>query len=502
MYSDTSGTPAGPDEKIDYIVFVARITGGSGFNGFDNPGVGGYLVNGVDSFAISRGHAFTTAVDSYESFMHTFWHEMMHTVFRAPHTWTVNGVVGDYYYSYDGWGFMAPFPAMDCANSWERWWLNWITPQEITTNGTYTLKDYLEEGDALRIKIPEINAIETDQYLYLENHQMINYWDRKPAYTAESEALSAGVYGFIAAKGHDRSLPISTSNPYANMFKSLNAEGRFDFITIGETEVYGVGAPGDKQKIFQKTVSNPISGQGDFERIRADHDSTGIIEVADGSNRQGVGSTIDTYNDTWLFAAESDGVTSSPTYSFTGDADLAFQVGDEISLSGILPALNYPQYHGTPDGTTDYLDPYYLNGLKVKILSFNAITKEYSIEVKFDDWEVRENKRWCGNIIMPADNDLVIKDGVTVTLNKTGTPNRRTSDAIHGFYEPTKLTIEAGASLKLNAGSCLLVDDYSTLIIQNGAELLIEENAALHVKNNGKIILEDGGPYKSYSSFW
>lgn len=53
LYSDTSGTPAGPDEKIDYIVFVARITGNSAFNGFDNPGVGGYLVNGVDSFAIN-----------------------------------------------------------------------------------------------------------------------------------------------------------------------------------------------------------------------------------------------------------------------------------------------------------------------------------------------------------------------------------------------------------------------------------------------------------------
>jgi len=182
-------------------MFVPRILGGSEFNGADAPGVSGSLVNGTNSYAITDGHRFVTAVNSPVNFINTFWHEMMHTVYNCPHTWCVNGVVGYYYYSYNGWGFMAPYDAMECANSWERWWLNWITPQEITTNGTYILKDYITEGDALRIKIPEINPVtETDQYLYLENHQMLDYWERKPFYADVSEPLNTGIYGFISAK--------------------------------------------------------------------------------------------------------------------------------------------------------------------------------------------------------------------------------------------------------------------------------------------------------------
>jgi hypothetical protein len=296
-------------------------------------------------------------------------------------------------------------------------------------------------------------------------------------------------------KRHDRNIVISSANPYANMFKSLNAEGKADFVYTGvNVEVPSMGGT---QPLFLKGDENPISGQSDFERIREEYDDADeIINVATGPNRPAESITIDSYNDISWVAAKFEDFALQYTYSFTGDAGVAFQVGDEISLSGIIPALNYPQYHGTVDGTTDYLDPYYLNGLKVKILSFNSTTKEYSVEVKFDDWEVRANKRWCGNIIMPADNDLVIKDGVTVTLNKTGTPNRRTPDAVHGFFQPTVLTIEDGASIKLNSSSCLLVDDYSTLIIKSGAEVIIEEGAQLHVKGNGKIILEDGGIIK------
>lgn len=489
--------PAIPDNKIDYVCFVYRI-------GEDCYGYGGLNTNAgvldddntpVNNFQIETGISLTSMCDDSKSLRQVFSHEFAHNVYGAPHTWGVNGVVGNYYYSYNGWGFMAPFQIMQCANAWERWWLNWITPQEITTNGTYTLKDYLTEGDALRIKIPEIGPTETDQYIFLENHQLIDYYDRKPDYIEESDALTSGIYTFISARGHSRNSTISISKPYANMFKSLNAAGKNDFTIADYKTVYGVGES-EEFPVFEKGLDNPISGQSNWEWIRSDFDATSKIEISDNANRQGDLGTLDTYNDIKFAAAEKIGGTTTDTYAFIGDSDVPFQVGDEISMSGIIPALNYPQFNGVGDS----LYPYYLNGLKIKVDSYNSTSKEFSIEVKFDDWEVRANKRWCGNIILPENNDLVIKDNIILTLNKTGTPNRRISDPIHGFYTPTKLTIENGSSITLKSSANLIVDDYSELIIEDGAEIIIETNAKLEVKNNGKIILKAGAIIKASNS--
>lgn len=499
LYSNITLDPAEPDGKIDFICFVYRI--GENCNGYAGLHTdAGELEDDntpVNIFQIKTGISITSMCSDSKSLRQVFSHEFAHNIYGAPHTWGVNGVVGDYYYSYNGWGFMAPFQIMQSANAWERWWLNWIAPQEITTNGTYTLKDYLTEGDAMRIPIPKTGPTETDQYLFLENHQLLNYYDRKPVYAGESDPLTAGVYALITAKGHSRTTTINSSNPNANMFKSLNAAGRNDFTIDGYKTVEKVGDATEQHPIFVKGEDNPISGQSNWEWIRSDFDLTDTIEISNASNRQGDGtSDFEDYNDIKFAAAEKIDGSATDTYAFAGTADVPFQVGDEISMSGIIPALNYPQF----DGAGDSLYPYYLNGLKVKLLSFNNTTKEYSIEVKFDDWEVRENKRWCGNIIMPENEDLVIKDNVTLTLNKTGTPNRRLEDVVHGFFTPTTFRIQSGATLTLKSGASLLIDDYSTLIIENGAELIIETNAKLEVKNNATVILQSGATIKATHS--
>ncbi|HET8964235.1 MAG TPA: hypothetical protein VFM99_10070 [Chitinophagales bacterium] len=71
----------------------------------------------------------------------------------------------------------------------------------------------------MRIPIPKIGLTDTEQYLFLENHQLIDYYDRKPDYTEESDPLTAGVYALITARGHSRTSTIGTSNPNANMFR-------------------------------------------------------------------------------------------------------------------------------------------------------------------------------------------------------------------------------------------------------------------------------------------
>lgn len=131
LYSNIAGDPAAPDGSIDYICFVIRDEGCAGLSS-SSAGTK-KLINGTIEYGLGTGHRIDRDCGSggdAKSLIHVYVHEMMHTVFGSPHTWNVNGVVGNYYYSYNGWGFMAPYTAMECANAWERWWLNWITPQE------------------------------------------------------------------------------------------------------------------------------------------------------------------------------------------------------------------------------------------------------------------------------------------------------------------------------------------------------------------------------------
>ena len=64
----------------------------------------------------------------------------------------------------------------NCANSYERNRLGWITPTEITsgTSSPISLSDYVTTGQAIRVDIPNTNP---QEYFLLENHQRISVFD-------------------------------------------------------------------------------------------------------------------------------------------------------------------------------------------------------------------------------------------------------------------------------------------------------------------------------------
>lgn len=498
LYYNTAGDPAGPDGKLDYVAFVIRdftipfFHGSTGTLGSRNVYYGG------NTYTISSGNNSIGAGSDVKNYRTWFYHETAHNLYNSPHFFERNGTVGKYFYATSGWGFMASYLApFDCANSWERWWCGWITPQEVTTNGTYVIKDYLTEGDAIRIPIPYdyTSAGETPQYLWIENHQYLNYYDGKPFYSEYAQP-SPGLYMFVTARGDNRDDPnsISISNPNCNMIKSLNGEGKFDYTnTLSKLAVPGTG--GD-QYVFTKGEANPISGESDFQFIRGDYDDVGgVCEVAQGANQE-TDLGPDTKNDITSFFAENIGGTPTATYSVTGDANLAFVLNDELSLSGKYPILNYPQW----DEALDEIKPYYLNGLNVKVTNFNPTTKEYTIEVSFDDWTVRSNKRWTGNIVLPENKDLFVNNNIVLTLDQSETVSRRNPDPIHGLYNPTKLNLKSGSSLTLKSGSTLKVNEYATLTVEDGAELIIEQNAKLEINSTAKVVLEPGGVIKCNNS--
>ena len=467
-----------PDSVLDYVFFMHRL-----------PGAGGVGTSGMHTiegtpYRIAAGHTSArSASDAPHNWEH-FKHELAHNLYSAPHYNGANGTDGDKYYVQRGWGLMSDtFVPFFCANAWERWWLGWFEPKTVTEPGTFLLRDFVTSGDALRIQVPG-----TDNYLWLENHQKISPWDERQFFTNyekyDHPKTRKGLYGYVAASpASDRnraSLQIFRPN-HCNIFKYINGQGQWDFIPTGEespTEYF-------QARVNRRAQENPISGINDWQSLRWDYNDDGVIEV--GMTHGNVGKKQGESH--YIWAEEIDGQPKT-TYNLLGDEYDAYLPGQELSLSGTQPVLNYPSYKLREQ----QFEPFILNGLRILVLNGEE-AGTLAIKVEFNDWEVRNNKRWCGNIIMPEIEDgplLEIAEKTDLTLDLGKTCDRVKPHPETGtFTNPTLLTVENGRGILLREGSTLIIDQYSELHFNGDSRLIIEKGAKVIVRGEGKLMMND-----------
>ncbi|MDX2249929.1 MAG: hypothetical protein SF052_24305 [Bacteroidia bacterium] len=469
-----------PDSIIDYIIFMHRAQGSTGMGASSSIDIPG------SPFKIRDGH---TGIKSYTDNKHNweyFKHEFAHNLYNCPHYLGANSADGDKFYTQKGWGLMAAWhSSFFTANAWESWWLGWLEPQEISRDGVYKLGDFVTGREAIRIQLPG-----TLDYLWIENHQKRDLWDEKLFFKdpAQGHPQSApGLYMYVVASpGADRNKPQLNpfSNKHANMIKMLNAEGNFDYVATGDSMFTGYFLC----PLVEKRTINPIAGQNPFQFIRADYNRNGeiLVGLSHGNSDTGGREQMDI----WTEVINGENVY---TLSSTGDENDAFEVGDETGLSGIFPTLNYPVF----DKKENQLGPYILNGITIKILSVDT-EGNYSLDIRLNDWEVRNQQRWCGSILFPgqnANNDnlwLTLQPGAELTLDLSGTPDRTIPHAETGtFSNPTKLTVEANRGIKIASGAALIVNGFSELHLHANAQIEIEKGGKMIVREKGTIVLND-----------
>ncbi|MEM6633996.1 MAG: hypothetical protein AAF694_30250 [Bacteroidota bacterium] len=472
-----------PDQILDYVIFMHREKGS---NGAGSPGA---ISIPNSRYKIRDGH---TGVKSYDNAPHNwlfFKHEFAHTLFKCPHYLGANSANGQHFYTQKGWGLMSAWHApFFTANAWECWWLGWLEPQEITESGVYQLKDFVVGRDAIRIRVPG-----SQDYLWLENHQKKDpFWDRKQFFYKDQEKgespSQAGIYAYVVGSpGSDRSKP--SLNPFntrhANMIKMYNGEGNYDIEDTGERKSNGFF----DVAVMRKAQPNPFSGQNDFQFIRRDFDQDGkILARASHGNRD---EKSGEQKGVWAEKREASAVL---TFGNTGDGNDAFDLGDEIGLSGIVPVTNYPIY----DSRKQRFNPYFINGITLRILSEDA-EGTMTLEVKFDDWELRKSQRWCGNLLMKdfsgstqnTERLIRIPTRVSLDLALSGTAQRTSKHPETGtFANPTILVIEKGKGFRVEKRGSLRIDPYSTIILKPGAKLILEKKARLDLK--GTLHIEEG----------
>ncbi len=503
---DKSVNPT-PDGNIDYLLILFRFSSPPSDNvglewmgNFSHNAWAG-VTNRTISFAngnsisFNRGFTVQTGFMSHITYRSLFIHEDGHTFYNGPHVFGANAVVGNYFYTGNGWGGVAAQPRIYYSyNAWDRWWLNWIDIKHDLSgpdhNGDYWLKDFITTGDAMRLKLPFPDGHD-GQYVWLENRTGHTPFDERLGRQEDGDfnpipPASKGVVGFVEAISDNRE-SVSIFEKGANALRVINPNGNFDYAwtTYREKE----NAPewwGNRIYDFTTVQANPFSPHNSLMALRDDFfgDSTHFSpngEIAYDTNSN---SPNNQKREQYSVIEQNGEVIWGPT-----GYNIAFAPGSKFSIC-TNPGLIAQQKYIGGDAK---LDPIYLHGLSFEVLQYSGsgVNRKAQIRVKFDDYEIDRDVRWTGEIILPADVPLELKESKIITLDKSGTPNRHTLTPVGDFINPTTLTLKPSSTFTLGASSKMIAENGSTLTLESGSKLKVSENAKLIVRTGTRLAIND-----------
>ena len=502
---DNSSTQ--PDNIPDFVVVLFRYNSGwttqpvSGMQNWSGSAGGYAALDGLSGF-VYNGYTFHstggyTHCSGISSMYGLFIHELAHSIFDCSHYAHANSVVGNYFYGQIGWGMMnLGMGSFGSALGWERWYLDWIGLQsngvnsnvtgqgDLPVNGEFILRDFITTGDVVRVKLP--NGTGKNQYLWLENHKGSSIFDNR-GWTNDgcSNPLPSsprGLVAYIESIHDDKEHPFNfwdANYKTANGIKYIHAKGNYD---------YSFGSSSSPCNLWGNLIydltevnENPISGQSRAEMIRYDLNNNNEIYI-----NEGVNSISPKNEEHWVTKREG-----NMTYDFMGSA-INFQVGQKLGMATNPSLINRPSY----DLPTKQMSTYYLNGISVTVYS-QAANGDIKVRIAYNDVTVSSNLRWTGDIVLPditsnTNPDLNLASNYSLTINKSGTPNRHTKTALNDFINPTTFTCENGAFFKMQANSTVMLDENSTFKLKIGSTLEINDGAKFIVKNGSKLEVESG----------
>jgi len=504
----------GPDHVIDYVVIIYRKPGCGGYANTNfymfTTGIHGkeekYKVSSVSGFTINYGMSDIVKV---------FHHELAHTLYNCPHFYYANNVCGNYFYASTGWGMMAYGEILSTCNAWESWYLGWKELDDqhdlrsYKQNGIYTIRDFVTTGDALRIKLPFCN-----QYLWIENHAGISKLDQRKYYELDGMDVpipkaNMGLFMFIENVTSDRNQLLSPlSSTYANGLKALHSNGNYDYDAISSE----IDRHWFRNRIvdFRSLLANPTSAHNDISIIRSNYDfdtlyPDKIIYGSYTNNTHEGSTTCGTHfgPNTRQEAMQVVKKNGMYTYDVLGTS-MAFGNGllpEKIGVSYNPVIINHQKYV-----CPDQLEPILLNGISITILS-QGPTKEFKLEIKFDDTDIVRDQRFTGNLVLNdienAPMDLHILQGKKLMVDKSGSPNRFTKgELVNGEFEfpdfinPSILTVDSNAVVAIENKASLVISEGSTLRVKAGGTLIIKGKGKLKISTDSYLCIEPGAIVK------
>jgi hypothetical protein len=393
-------------------------------------------------------------------------------------------------------------------NAWDRWRLGWKHPskqyyisafdantrQEIETDlqyvagaphHDYILRDFVNTGDAIRIELPYLqseSSIVNKQYIWLENHQMIDG-------NLDLKKISAkGLYAYIQV-GLDSDTILSSSGAHYLTF--LHGLGNFDITYSTDKTVY---LNADKQ--------NPLTGYNIIQGL-----AYNLVEPnIDSSVTPWVYYTDKILTDEIFYptGVVKDGITLpssdfvSQTHPCWGSNFDPFTPGRRIGLGtnpAPTPVLTYLVQDGNP--LPDHQDydnrTIYLSGLSIT-LTLNPPTGEILVHVDYSDYNVRSDARWCGPIVLKE--KVFLANRALLTLDQGLTPTRPVNPILFNgekiYADPTIFTAEGGSEFSMGIAAEVKVKNNSAYISEYNGLLEIGDGAVFQVKTGSTLLLKEG----------
>ncbi len=365
--------PASPNGNFDLVQFFTRNTTNY-FGGVEGGGYGSavltkeLLVNGVPcSYDKTTIQVIGNSDLSNPDQTPTEIHELGHHLFGMTNSAHYGGGSplneGDLVTlsANSGWGIMCgSHSCMVSDNGYERWRLDWRGPDNddypIAANNqesdiekadgpkSFTLRDFVTYGDAIRIKLPYVDEGALNQYIWLENHRIHqNGKEDYPSYWTAS-CKDDGIPGIFAYYQVGKDV---REGSWDDMLPSLTdhlipicADGRWDVRRLAETMdacMYG----SDNTNVQEYYQPNPLCGYNDLHRNH--FFNTDVTNTLNWVNN-GITEKI---------IKKKDGITTNNLHSLGDDGDpFSSERQFLISIRSNPAPVNVVTYHHTrPDKT-------------------------------------------------------------------------------------------------------------------------------------------------------
>lgn len=514
--------PNTPDGRYDHVMFIWRTDGTNNNTGsayFGSPGgpILGYESNTWSQFFSHNG----IPIDIMR-------HEFSHLLYGGNNFHTGGGgwSYGTEYFITlgNGWSNMSLYNgSLSTWNAWDRQRMGWKTPGssfEITARnanntahvngdldatvpaqaGTYILRDFVQTGDAIRIKLPFTDpSTEYPEFLWVENHQGKdqngNPFDKWQHENPGNSCVNGIVPGLQMYVQIDKEVREASSHGAiydgpGDHIRPIDANGHYDEkFTTPDQNNYCVCwncpvAP------FQHISPNPFTGSADRHFVSHDNNNDGSLVLADfkANWMENVGGT---YYDNLFYLGNARQV-------FTPGGNNKVGVGTNPSSATMMNLVGYDQ---TTTGGVKNLRRIYLNGVSVELMAQNT-DGSIKVKVRFDDVDVKNDARWCADeiqlnpVVTSTGYSLNVTAGKTVTLDRGTTATRRNNPETYNgqqvFNSATLMRCPANTWLNLAPGGGFTVTNGSTLRLESGSRMDIGNGAVLRVKRGGKLELMGG----------
>jgi hypothetical protein len=410
------------------------------------------------------------------------------------------------------------------ANAFDRWWLHWKSPIYNNTesyiaasnqvsdisfsdgNKTFILRDFVTTGDAIRIKLPYVDAGAKNQYIWLENHKIgtngkIDFLTYSNTDDYCRPQGKPGIYAYYQV-GKDILTGESTvirPSGQSDHLKPISAEGNFNYtVPVPGYKVYEC-VMGPTLQRAKKNDPNPFMGTND---IMAHFKNTGNNPLSL-NDAFGAFSKNHYANGQWI---------DNDSLPYLMDDRDPFRGECFFNLSTNPAPVPTTTYYNEVSGininkeTITDNNTIYLSGLSIFMVPLP--NGDYKVSIDWNRNTVENDVVWTGKIAMT--DRLYVNNGSVVELKQNLTPCQVNKDPIANQYAPvteffckenslmtfsghSMMDVSEKSKIHILSSSVTTFEDYATLTIKAGSELIIESCANLVLKGQAKLIVEPDG---------